>query len=649
MPGITKRLAWARPCGETVRDAVDVVLVSMPFAEVQRPSIALGLLRASLAETDIRSDVVYANLSFAETVGLASYQAMQSTPTDHLLGEWCFADNLFPSDAARDDEYLSLVLDVRSQGFAPLLEQRKDLMLWMRARSGTYLDRLAAAIVARAPRIVGCSSVFQQHCASLALLKRIGELSPDTVLLMGGANCEGEMGVETLRAFPWVDCVVSGEADGIFPQLCRTLLEQGRDADPAALPQGAISQAHLRDGAGDSPPPRPVFRNLDALPVPDYSQYFEALRGSTLSPMIQPGLLAESSRGCWWGEKSHCTFCGLNGTGMKYRSKSAARVVLELEELSRRYGIRSVQYVDNILDMSFFRTVLPALAAADEKYELFYETKANLKRDEVRLLAEAGVRWIQPGIESLDDDLLDRIGKGNSAIINVQLLKWASELGIHVSWNLLSGIPGASDARYAEMARWLPAIFHLQPPTGVSRIRYDRFSPYHMRPRDFGLTLEPSRAYGYVYPLPKASLMRLAYSFEDSERPGHVHRALQEGPGQQELQETVQQWNHLWLSSRPLLQAYDDGRRLQILDTRPCARQTHWIAGELEAEVYRLCDSGQSSPALLKALSARGIQVSVQELEAAIDALCDAQLALRLNGRLLGLAVNVDPAQAAQA
>jgi len=614
----------------------------MPFAEVQRPSIALGLLRASLAGTGIRSEVAYANVSFAETIGLASYQAMQCTPTDHLLGEWCFAGSLFPPDAGKDDEYLNLVLDVRSHGFPPRLEQRMDLMRWIRARSGAYLDLLAASIAARAPRIVGCSSVFQQHCASLALLKRIRELSPEAVLLMGGANCEGEMGVETLRAFPWVDCVVSGEADEIFADLCRTLLARGRGADPAALPHGAISQVQVRNGASASQPPRSLVRDMDALPIPDYDQYFEALRESTLAGMIQPGLLAESSRGCWWGEKSHCTFCGLNGTGMQHRSKSAERVILELEELARRYGIRNIQFVDNILDMSFFKTVLPRLAAAEEKFALFYETKANLRRDQVKLLAEAGVRWIQPGIESLNDEILDLMGKGNSAVINLQLLKWSSEFGIDVSWNLLSGVAGAADEWYAEMARWIPAIVHLQPPSGVIRIRYDRFSPYQARPQDFGLTLEPSRAYGYVYSLPASSLRRLAYSFEDSSRPAHVHRALQEGPGQQELQEAVQQWNHLWHSSRPLLRAYDDGRRFQILDTRPGARESHWTASGLEAEVCRLCDSGQSSSALLKALSARGIQVSMAELDGAIEALCAAKVILRLNGKLLGLAVNAD-------
>ena len=624
---------------------MDIILVCMPFAEVQRPSIALGLLRATLADTSIRSEVVYGNFGFAETIGLVSYQAMQATPTDHLLGEWCFAGSLFPDVAGQDEEYLNLVLEVRCHGFPADLEQRKDLMRWVRAKSAAYVDHLAEVVVERRPRIVGCSSVFQQHCASLALLKRIREMSPQTVLLMGGANCEGEMGLETLRAFSWVDCVVSGEADAMFADLCRVLLEHGRALDAVTLPYGTISQAHLRNvfpvvSPDGMQPPRPVIRDMDALPTPDYDHYFETLRASTLSHLIKPGLLAESSRGCWWGEKSHCTFCGLNGTGMQYRSKSAERVLAELSELSRRYGVRSFQFVDNILDMSYFKTMLPKLASAGDRYSLFYETKANLKREQVALLADAGVRWIQPGIESLDDNVLRLIGKGNSALINLQLLKWSSEFGIHVAWNILSGIPGESDSWYAEMAKWLPAIFHLQPPSGVNRIRYDRFSPYHTRPQDFSLTLEPSRAYAYVYPLSKEALMRLAYSFEDSGKREHIHRGLQDQPGQQKLQEVVRQWNDIWHSSRPVLRVYDEGQRLQIVDTRPCAHQRSWTVGALEAEVYRLCDSAHTPAALLQQLSTRrGTEVAMQEAAPAIETLCHAKVLLPLNGKLLGLGV----------
>ncbi|MDT4965637.1 MAG: hypothetical protein QOJ64_374 [Acidobacteriota bacterium] len=625
---------------------MDIVLVSMPFAEAQRPSIALGLLRSSLQNTNIQSEVVYGNFGLAETIGLVAYQAMQSTPTDHLLGEWCFAGRLFPDDVKKDEEYLDLVLEVRCSGFPAELEQRKDQMRWVRAQSAAYVDRLADSIVARGPKLVGCSSVFQQHCASLALLKRIRELSPDTVLLMGGANCEGEMGVQTLRAFPWVDCIVSGEADAIFADMCKVLLEHRRAVDPALLPEGAISQRHLRNVfpiVGQEPvqAARPLIRDMDSIPLPDYDHYFKALRASTLSNLIQPGLLAESSRGCWWGEKSHCTFCGLNGAGMKYRSKSPDRVLTELSELKGRYGIGSIQFVDNILDMSFFKTVLPRLAESDETYSLFYETKANLKREQVELLAKAGVRWIQPGIESLDDNVLALIAKGNSALMNLQLLKWSREFGIDAAWNMLCGIPGESDCWYEEMARWLPSIFHLQPPTGVSRVRYDRFSPYHMRPGDFGLTLEPSRAYSYVYPLPNESLMRLAYSFEDSGLPRHMHRAISDEPGQNHLQEVVREWNDLWTGSPPVLQVYDERDRLHFFDTRPCASQRNWIAEELEADIYRLCDTAQTPTALSSQLSARrGRGVSIQQLEPAIDSLLNTRVLLSLNGKLLAIGVN---------
>src|SRR5260370_7639748 len=185
---------------------MDVVLVSMPFAEVQRRSIAVGLIRATLANTEIESEVIYGNFGLAETIGLVAYQAMQSVPTDHLLGEWCFAGRLFPDSANNDEDYLDLVLDVRCNGFPAELEQRKEQMRWVRTQCNSYVDRLADTIVARKPRIVGCSSVFQQHCASLALLKRIRELSPHTLLFILSANCEVEIMVETLRLYSSLDC-----------------------------------------------------------------------------------------------------------------------------------------------------------------------------------------------------------------------------------------------------------------------------------------------------------------------------------------------------------------------------------------------------------------------------------------------------------
>jgi hypothetical protein len=162
-----------------------------------------------------------------------------------------------------------------------------------------------------------------------------------------------------------------------------------------------------------------------------------------------------------------------------------------------------------------------------------------------------------------------------------------------------------------------------------------------MRPGDFGLTLEPSRSYAYVYPLPQESLIRLAYSFEDSSRRKHVHRGVHDQPGRQRLQEVVLEWNDLWRSARPVLQVRDDGHRLHLFDTRPSVRRRNWTSNECEAAVYRACDSAQTSSGLLSQLSQRHVnQASRDEIDSAIAALCDAKVLLRLNGKLLSLGVN---------
>lgn len=496
----------------------DVCLVLMPYASVERPSIALGLLKASLQHSEIRSTVLYPNIWFAQEIDLDMYTAFSDVFIMNFLGEWTFSGAAFPDFQPDHSEYLRLALgkgDYRRYFFGA---DPKEVLWGVREKAASFIDRVAQSVLDLQPRIVGCSSTFQQHCASLALLRRIRELEPEVITLMGGANCEEVMGQTTHREFPWVDFVVSGEGDDLFSDLCRKLLDQGRDVDPTELPYGVIGPAHRRSSAVGIKAPRASVQHLDRVPIPDYDDYFQTLRTSQIAPYVEPGLLIETARGCWWGQKHHCTFCGLNGSGISYRSKSPTRVVEEFTQLSQRYGLRKIEVVDNILDMTYMNTVLPTLAAEEEPYTIFYETKANLKREHMQQLANAGIRWIQPGIESMHDSALKLLNKGNTAWMNVQLLKWARELGIRVIWNILAGIPGESDEWYCEMAEWLPLIAHLQPPSGsVSGIRYDRFSPYHERPADWGLKLLPNRMYAYVYPLSLEVLADLAYFFEDAD------------------------------------------------------------------------------------------------------------------------------------
>ena len=91
--------------------------------------------------------------------------------------------------------------------------------------------------------------------------------------------------------------------------------------------------------------------------------------------------------------------------------------------------------------------------------ELFYEVKANLKKAQVRLLRDAGVRVIQPGIESFSSNVLARMRKGVKGLQNIQLLKWCKEFGITPHWNLLWGFPQTPAKRIRAHGR-TPAAAH---------------------------------------------------------------------------------------------------------------------------------------------------------------------------------------------
>ncbi|HZA22670.1 MAG TPA: hypothetical protein VFA32_08720, partial [Dehalococcoidia bacterium] len=130
-------------------------------------------------------------------------------------------------------------------------------------------------------------------------------------------------------------------------------------------------------------------------------------------------LTYESSRGCWWGQKHHCTFCGLNGETMSYRQKSAQRLLSDVKTLVSASPTKRVCMTDNILPHNYFRSFLPRAPEEIPGVTFFYEVKANLSLQDVMTLKQAGVKMAQPGIESLSNACLQLMKKGVSAQQNI--------------------------------------------------------------------------------------------------------------------------------------------------------------------------------------------------------------------------------------
>jgi len=557
---------------KTLLPGGDALIIVPPFGSAFHPSLGAHQLQACGRERGFRVSVLYANLFFAAELGPETYRRLCKTPTMAMIGERLFAraaHGLAPLGLKADrpfelrhlfggpdiHETSSRLSEVpyEESGFnayaLPDLRVDMDELRQMEELAGLWADGVAELVAQLDYPVVGCTSTFEQTNAGLALLGRLKRLRPERVTLMGGANCAGAMAEGIASIGSYVDHVFSGEADATFPDFLQ------------ALRTGARPRERVIKG-------EPI-QDLEALPTPDFDDYFA--QSERILPLAQgradTALPYESSRGCWWGQKHHCTFCGLNAEGMTSRQKSPERVLGDLRALATRYGTRRFSMADNIMPWSYRKTLIARLASEPTPLQLFYEQKANLSLADVRALKQAHLYGIQPGIEALSSSLLKRMDKGVLARQNLMLLRYTRAVGLRTEWNLLWGFPGDEPEAYTETLALMPLLQHLQPPSELNHISIDRFSPYYDRAASYGLSnLRPHPVYRAVFP-PHTDFSKVAYRFVADYQSGSYGCLPTIG----EMARQLERWLARWASDvrePPSLRIVPWGEDYLVRDTR---------------------------------------------------------------------------------
>lgn len=625
-------------------EPAEVVLVAMPFALVNIPSIQIGTLASTLARAGIAAAPLSLHLAFAAHLAragldLGDYQRLAYGP--EAVVEWVFAVPPFrPASPEDDAAYLAGRRAV--PGEDPSLV---DLAERARAEVPAFLDHWTEQILARRPRIVGFTTTFVQTIPALALAHRLKARAPELKIVLGGGNCDGPMGEALHRTYPFVDAIVRGDAERVAPPLFADLLA-GRPiagGPDAGGPGAGYAGVCARDGDRISvwPQEAGALPAMEEVPPPDYGEYFARLEasglGDTLGPLVE--IPFESARGCWWGERSHCTFCGLNGTSMAYRSKSADRTASELIALARRHHHLRFRAVDNIIDLGYIDALLPRLTAAGWDFELFYETKANLKKPQLRAMRDAGLRRIQPGLETLSTPIARLVRKGVTALQNIRLLKWGAELGVDVVWNVIYGIPGEPVEEYPRMAALVPRLVHLAPPV-LCLLALERFSPYHRDPAAHGLEiLGPGGGRNrHIYPgADDATLRELAHTFRYRRTAGpSPERYI--GP----LREAIDAWIARWAAGATLRHARGPGF-LVITDRRHGERGATYTLEEPEASIYLACDAGATPAQIAARLAGRELSPAEDEVRGFLGELAAEGLVYEEGGKYLALSTAASP------
>lgn len=619
-----------------------VLMTLMPFAPPIFPGLGPALLRTILNRDGIPCDIIYGNLVF--TAAIASRAVHLEEFATFPIAELAFTPYYFDSSADEAVDRLWRFACERSRS-----PEKIEDYEWLVTQAGVTLDMMLESIAWERYDVVGMSVMMQQTVPSLALARRIKREHPHMHIVFGGPNCSWPMGEEFVRSFPEIDAVVEGEADGVIGPLVRDLRAGVEPTSPGV-------SFRTRDGEIRRTGPGGTFNQVNSLPVPDYGPFFDQLKALAIDH-VMPYLQMETSRGCWWGQKHHCTFCSLEDALMEFRAKTEERVLTEIMELARRHEYTEFFPTDSIINHRFYKTLLPQIARmrAESGLDLafFFEVKSNLRREHATALRAAGVNTVQPGIESFSDHILHLMDKGSTAVRQVQCLKSLAESRIVANWNLIYRNPNETVEDYRDILAALPFLHHLPPMhhEGLTPMLLLRFSPYFENPDAHGIEqVRPAPFYEEIFPDPSIDLEKIAYYFE-FDHPDHANEELKRL--HLELADALDVWRRCYRKDS-LVQVRGPGF-VRVIDVRvdPDADEpydeepTVTILEGARAELFVYCDQVRSQPETIRTFEDR---MSAGDISTFLDEMVAQRLIYRSPaGQLINLPLVLDVQERANA
>lgn len=545
----------------------DALIVVPPFGFVKSPALGPHLLQAAASKAGFSTYIYYASMEHARLIGYDLFNAISENMPYGLWGErlfsrmafntpllgfdrfgyrsfdtypdhtWCGAPNV--ANKVFKKEYLSIAN----------FNKKKD---WeqLALRSEKWVQELVETLVRLDYKVIGCTTTVSSLSFCIALLKKIKEIRPDIITVIGGVLCSGDLAKGYSKLAPEIDYVFSGESEDTFVDFLNKVKHGQRPVEHIIVPAE-----------------QNVDVNTNA--TPDYSDFVNQFKRAF--PNEGYSLTLETSRECYW---DRCTFCGIPGRGAKYRFKSSDRVFQEIQEILANHNPIRIDFTDNILPVRYFKSDLfTKISKLNRNVSFCAEVKAKLSLREVAQLKKANFTVIQPGIESLSSSVLKRMRKGIRAKDVIATLRYAVSARLYVMWNLLIGLPKDTKSDYQELLNFLPYVKHLPAPNSFSPVRLLRFSDYTKNPKKFGIdNLRPASIYKDLFP-PEADTQSLATYYTGNFSSYSIHDPETALLLKKEYDDWVRLWANGGINSRnyhiPLLRVKPvKGDLYEIVDTR---------------------------------------------------------------------------------
>ena len=455
-------------------ESQSVLLISMPFAGVEIPSIQLGALESCLTEREINIQTRHLYLRAAEIYGIKNYNFLIYPPNDSYLAQIAFSKYVFPNHWEENKDRIKDYYNTH------ILKQNTDVFSFDEYLQKTdfFYNWFFQNVNWQEFDIIGFSLNYGQFLPSISISKKIKKIDSNKKIVLGGSRTTGFLGKRILESFEYIDFIVSGEGEESLYQLA---FDSGNYESIPNLIYKKENTVFFNENKN--------YLDMNFLPTPCYDSFYNEL--AACSSEIQQvynynaRLPVEISRGCWWNK---CTFCNLNIQHKKYREKKAEKIIDEINFLSDKYKILSFQIIGNILPLKDLGVLCEKLKQTGKDYNFFAEARAdNLKSKDYKLLKEAGFRTIQTGIESFSRNYLKKMNKGARVIDNIAALKFCKEYNIQNKYNLIIGYPNEEDIDFEETKNNIKFVKQYFDPPKLCYLRVLFGSPIQCNPENYNI------------------------------------------------------------------------------------------------------------------------------------------------------------------
>ncbi|MEM9981185.1 MAG: RiPP maturation radical SAM C-methyltransferase, partial [Bacteroidota bacterium] len=355
-----------------------VWLASLPWTTLTEPSLGLSILSAQLRSESIACRVWNLNLFILQFIKPTTYYSIANV---YALNDFLFT-RIFEEEVTSSqtrwlrEKTLQLIsigfIDPREFGgvdgvMEQLLNLRNHII-------PAWLADCAREINEANATMVGFSCMFDQTISSIALAKAIKQVNPTILTTLGGYAVRQPTAQAIIKSFDCIDAICLGEGEKVITPLAQ--------ASVGNLSLAEVPSIVYRNEKNELVATKPTSKiHMDDSPTPDFSDYYldaeEMWQDHKIEVRVDR-LPIETSRGCWWGAKHHCVFCGIHNEDMAYRSRTAENFMQVLDSLATTYDTNAFRFSDYILPYQFYKDLLPALAKRNKPYEISTEIKANV-------------------------------------------------------------------------------------------------------------------------------------------------------------------------------------------------------------------------------------------------------------------------------